>query len=138
MYRYTQYRTVLPLHDEVADCRVEGTERVIEQADVCVNVERTRKTHARFLSARQHHTFLAHHGQVAVRQVQNVLHENSLNEYCFNEKCITDREWSRSNLVQSSCFQHSRVSDRVKLFAEDDILSERARKHPRRLRHVSN
>ena len=92
MYRYTQYRTVLPLHDDVADCRVEGTERVVEQADVCVSVERTRKTHARFLSARQHHTFLAHHGQVAVRQVQNVLHENSLNQYCFNVKCITDRD----------------------------------------------
>ena len=67
------WRKPVLLHDEVSDGGVERAQWVVEQADVGVSIERTRKTHARFLSARQHDAFLTHQSQVAMRKIQNVL-----------------------------------------------------------------
>ena len=57
------------LRDEVSDGGVERAQWVVEEADVGVSIECTRKTHARFLSARQHDAFLTHQSQVAVRKI---------------------------------------------------------------------
>ena len=67
------YVKVVPLHDDIADGWIDGAERVVEQVDVSVGVERTRQTDARLLAARQRHAALAHQRAVTVRQLYHIL-----------------------------------------------------------------